>query len=39
MRSVNKILTRITASDIKQAVRGNLMRSMIPNTARMGEFS
>ena len=39
MRSANKIRTGITASDIKQAVRDNLMRSMIPNTARMGEFS
>ena len=39
MRSANKIRTGLTASEIKQAFRDNLMRSSILNTARMGKFS
>ena len=39
MRSANKIRTGLTANEIKQAFRDNLMRSSILNTARMGEFS
>ena len=39
MRSANKIRTGVSANDIKQAFRDNLMRSSILNTARMGKFS
>jgi hypothetical protein len=39
MRSANKIRTGLTANEIKQAFRDNLMRSSILNTARMGGFS
>ena len=39
MRSANKIRTGLTANEIKQAFRDNLMRSSILNTARMGKFS
>jgi starch phosphorylase len=39
MRSANKIRTGLTANEIKQAFRDNLMRSSILNTARMGRFS
>jgi hypothetical protein len=38
MRSANKIRTGLTASEIKQAFRDNLMRSSILNTARMGRI-
>jgi starch phosphorylase len=39
MRSANKIRTGLTANEIKQAFRDNLMRSSILNTAGMGRFS
>jgi starch phosphorylase len=39
MRSATNIRTGLTASEIKQAFRNNLMRSSILNTARMGKFS
>jgi starch phosphorylase len=39
MRSANNTRTRLTAGEIKQAFRDNLMRSSIFNTARTGKFS
>jgi glucan phosphorylase len=39
MGLATKIRTGLTAIEIKQAFRDNLMRSSILNTARMGKFS